>query len=114
MTAPLPPPGWYLDPRGANAQRYFDGTQWTDRVAQQPQPPLPPPRRFVIMAIAGPLTALVTFILMQLAFGAGSHEGSWTQSLQMLGFVFFVLWLASIVATIVGIIALIVRSVRQP
>jgi hypothetical protein len=31
MTAPPPPPpGWYPDPGGANTQRYFDGTKWTD------------------------------------------------------------------------------------
>lgn len=24
----LPPPGWYPDPSGARAQRYWDGTRW--------------------------------------------------------------------------------------
>ena len=33
MTAPLPPPGWYPDPGGANTQRYFDGTKRTDQLA---------------------------------------------------------------------------------
>jgi Protein of unknown function (DUF2510) len=33
VTAPLPPPGWYPDPGGANTQRYFDGTEWTDQLA---------------------------------------------------------------------------------
>ncbi|MGH9187325.1 MAG: DUF2510 domain-containing protein, partial [Acidimicrobiales bacterium] len=25
-------PGWYPDPTGRNAQRYFDGNNWTDQV----------------------------------------------------------------------------------
>ncbi|HWS91093.1 MAG TPA: DUF2510 domain-containing protein [Mycobacterium sp.] len=71
MTAALPPAGWYPDPGGANTQRYFDGTEWTDQLAPFNPPsgpgPLPPPkwqpkrpgpakspRPFVIMAIAGP------------------------------------------------------------
>lgn len=37
MTEPNPPAGWYPDPDGAGGQRYFDGTQWTDRT-----PPPPP------------------------------------------------------------------------
>ena len=78
MTAPLPPPGWYPDPGGANTQRYFDGAKWTDQLAPfnppSGPPPLPPskwqrkrpgraksPWPFVIMAIARPPTAIVTF-----------------------------------------------------
>ena len=41
-----PPPGWYPDPSGAQAQRYWDGRQWTASM----QPPqqygtgeMPPP-----------------------------------------------------------------------
>ena len=56
MTAP--PPGWYPDPNGAPAQRYFDGTKWTDQLAPLSTPPivapsqgpLPPPRS---AAVAG-------------------------------------------------------------
>jgi TM2 domain-containing membrane protein YozV len=55
---PPPPPGWYPDPNGAPAQRYFDGTKWTDQLAPlstppivaQSQGPLPPPRS---AAVAG-------------------------------------------------------------
>jgi len=130
MTAPLPPPGWYPDPGGANTQRYFDGAKWTDQLAPfnppSGPPPLPPskwqrkrpgpaksPWPFVIMAIAGPPTAIVTFVLMQLAFGAADSAGSPTLLFQIVGFVLFLVWLASIAATIVGIVGAIVRSVRQ-
>ncbi|MGF2944206.1 hypothetical protein [Mycobacterium sp. HUMS_1102779] len=65
------------------------------------------------MAIAGPVIALVSFILMQLAFGAADSGGSGTLLFQILGFVLFLVWLASIPATIVGIIVAIVRSVGQ-
>jgi hypothetical protein len=32
-SAPPPPPrpGWYRDPEGGKAQRYFDGTNWTNK-----------------------------------------------------------------------------------
>ena len=55
------PPGWHPDPRGRHQHRYWDGTQWTDHVAddgvtatdpvsrvQPPEPPAedePPPLR---------------------------------------------------------------------
>ena len=60
MTAPLPPPGWYPDPNGAPAQRYFDGTKWTDQLAPVSPPvafytpvqgPLPPPKSAVPAAL---------------------------------------------------------------
>lgn len=30
---PLPPPGWYRDPYGMAAQRWWDGSKWTERTA---------------------------------------------------------------------------------
>jgi TM2 domain-containing membrane protein YozV len=63
---PPPGPGWYPDPSGAPAQRYFDGTKWTEQLAPlstptvghpQVQGPLPPPKS---AAAAG---------LLQLFFG---------------------------------------------
>lgn len=42
---PAPPPGWYPDPAGSGAQRYFDGTNWGPLapVSNPPQdtPPAP-------------------------------------------------------------------------
>lgn len=40
-------PGWYPDPNGMPADRYWDGTQWGDQTrpqAPRPTPPPPPPR----------------------------------------------------------------------
>ncbi len=31
--SPTPPPGWYRDPRGEAAKRYWDGQGWTDSVS---------------------------------------------------------------------------------
>jgi uncharacterized RDD family membrane protein YckC len=40
----LPPRGWYPDPSGQGALRWWDGTAWTQHVAQAPpQPPPQPP-----------------------------------------------------------------------
>jgi hypothetical protein len=36
-----PQADWYPDPQGAELQRYWDGTRWTD--ATRPLPPAPPP-----------------------------------------------------------------------
>jgi hypothetical protein len=44
--APTAPAGWYADPLGGQDQRYWDGTQWTDRVQsfQSGQPRATPDR----------------------------------------------------------------------
>jgi hypothetical protein len=42
---PGAPPGWYADPAGGPAQRWWDGYAWTEATvlpAQPPPPPLPP------------------------------------------------------------------------
>ena len=31
--APGPQPGWYPDPEGSHAHRYWDGTRWTDALS---------------------------------------------------------------------------------
>jgi uncharacterized membrane protein YccF (DUF307 family) len=46
-------------------------------------------------------------------FGAANSVGSGALWFQVVGFVLFLVWLASIVATIVGIIGTVVRSVRH-
>ncbi|MCV7353466.1 DUF2510 domain-containing protein [Mycobacterium parmense] len=35
---PMPAAGWYPDPSGANAMRYWDGGAWTPSLAPMPQP----------------------------------------------------------------------------
>ncbi|WP_319436266.1 hypothetical protein [Mycobacterium sp. RTGN5] len=54
----------------------------------------------------------MTFVLMQLAFGAATG-GSNSLLFEIVGFVLFAMWLASVVATIVGIIGVVVWGVRQ-
>ena len=46
MTQSAPPPGWYPDPAGGGAPRWWDGTDWAGP-APQPQP-TPGPRRSVL------------------------------------------------------------------
>ncbi|MDZ4267055.1 MAG: DUF4352 domain-containing protein [Mycobacterium sp.] len=50
-------PGWYADPSGAPGQRYFDGSQWTDR-APEDQPPKKSKKRWVLV---GGVLALIVF-----------------------------------------------------
>jgi hypothetical protein len=122
LSTPQPPPprpGWYPDPGGAHAHRYFDGQRWTDQLAPfstSTPPPLRParaakPKRpFVILAIAGPVVGLVTFILMQLSFGAAA-DGSLL--FNIIGFALFAVWLACILATLVGIVGVVVRLAQD-
>jgi hypothetical protein len=69
MTAPLPPPGWYPDPGGANTRRYFDGTKWTDPEGYTPlsQPPYfgstpTPPRPRNGLGIASLVLGIIAFL----------------------------------------------------
>lgn len=57
MTTSAPLPGWYPDPSGAPAQRYFDGRQWTHHAL----PPAPPPSIVInntVVVTTGPNHAL--------------------------------------------------------
>ncbi len=56
-----PPPGWYVDPKGSNGERWWDGNQWTEhlRVGGQPPPvsasaqPQPPPIDLLDVVLKG-------------------------------------------------------------
>lgn len=43
MSSPPPPPGWYPDPAGTPASRWWDGQAWTDHLQQPQQAPPPQP-----------------------------------------------------------------------
>jgi urea transporter len=70
------------------------------------------PRPFAILAIGGPIVGFVTFILMQLSFTAAT-DGSFALIFEIIGLALFVVWLACIVATVVGIIGVIVRLAQN-
>jgi len=36
---PVPPAGWYPDPGGGPAQRYWDGARWTEQTTSTPSSP---------------------------------------------------------------------------
>lgn len=116
MTTPSPsqPPGWYPDPAGSGLQRYWDGARWgpMSAPAAPPRPPAKSPRAFVILLIASFFTGVVTFILMQLAFGAASN-GDGALVFEVVGFALFIVWLACVVAFLVGLIGAIIRLVQQ-
>ena len=42
-TEPTVPPGWYADPFGRFAHRYYDGARWTDQVARDGVTGVDPP-----------------------------------------------------------------------
>jgi hypothetical protein len=127
VTTPPPPKpgsGWYPDPGGAaNTQRYFDGTEWTDQLAPLSTPAIQGPTSwpgqhvppgqakhvlaFQLCAIVSPVVAIVSYVAMQLAFGADEAF------FEVLGFAIFVVFIASIVATVFGIVMLIVGRGRQ-
>jgi hypothetical protein len=41
MTSPLPAAGWYPDPAGGTARRYWNGSHWTDHFAADDAAPAP-------------------------------------------------------------------------
>ena len=79
-------------------------------VMPQPRRPLTAaksPRKFVLLAIGSAVACFIAFILMQLAFGVGGSAG--VLAFEILGFVLFVLFLASAATTLVGIIGMLLR-----
>lgn len=76
MTAAGPEPGWYVDPDGADGQRYWNGSEWTEhrkatglaapepvpvRVVKPKRGPLPKPA-IIAIAVAF-LGGLIWFVL---------------------------------------------------
>lgn len=43
QTPQLPPAGWYPDPAGSEAERYWDGVAWSQATRDVPAPTSPPP-----------------------------------------------------------------------
>jgi hypothetical protein len=73
-------PGWFPDPSGAPAQRYFDGQQWTENRA--PAAP-PPPKKskawlWVLLAIFGVI--LLFFVGCSVLIGTAIHDAATTGS----------------------------------
>ena len=83
----LPPSGWYADPSGAHASRWWDGAGWTDHVRPEPPaddpPPLPAhlesslplgasgrPRGMTLVAVAALVVGLVATVVVGLRNGA--------------------------------------------
>lgn len=63
MTAPKPPPGWYPDPNGGSAQRYWDGSKWTN-LPPPPPPAAPRPRsRFTPLKVLAIIAAVIIALI---------------------------------------------------
>lgn len=92
---------------------------WTDQLAPfNSPPPRPPgrpggksPRPFVLLLSGSVLAGFVAFILMQLAFGAADNGAALL--FEIVGFALFIVWLASIVGFIVGLVGIIVRLAQR-
>lgn len=69
QNAPAPKAGWYLDPDGANTQRYWDGSTWTDQLAPMtestasPQKPARSDAVFALRLVAGIVSAVLALDL---------------------------------------------------
>jgi len=77
-SGPFAPAGWYEDPSGEHASRYWDGSAWTDHVSEVPPAPSggaadrkssAPVLRFVVSLVGLLLVASIASALMFAAFG---------------------------------------------
>lgn len=77
-SGPFAPAGWYEDPSGEHASRYWDGGAWTDHVSEVPPTPGGGPAgrksgapvlRFVVSLVGLLLVASIASALMFAAFG---------------------------------------------
>ena len=82
MNQPSPSPGWYPDPDGGPALRWFNGTDWTYQYqapTQQFAPPPPAERRFTIhygFVLLAAFSLLGTVIPTTIMFAAAGDTGS--------------------------------------
>jgi hypothetical protein len=96
-----PPPGWYPDPANAAAQRYWDGSAWTQQIAAGVQPTQPSvPTGLVIGGyVSAVLVPLLGFILGFVAIkkheGTGTNHGVWIIVTAVSMFVLYFLMLAA-------------------
>ena len=63
-------------------------------------------RLFLLFAVVSSFVAIVSFVAMQLAFGAD------TLAFEFVGFALFAVFLASLVTTVVGVVGAIVKAGR--
>ena len=75
-TPTIAPAGWYLDPTRRHQNRYWNGTEWTDQVADggvtatdspQLQPPAPTKEHVGYLAVAVPVTRVAALMIAQIA-----------------------------------------------
>ena len=96
MTETMQPvaPGWYPDPQGHHEHRYWDGSRWTDEVADrgvetsEPLPPAPPaptvapassrrrPWTVVVLVLAALALAFAGFVVLRGGDDGGAPEPS--------------------------------------
>ena len=56
------PAGWHPDPRGRHEHRYWDGTQWTDHVADQGRMSIDPVAEVLDMVLRSEIVDAMTVI----------------------------------------------------
>jgi len=89
-TSSWPPPvpaGWYPDPHGAPAQRWWDGTRWSAQTA--PQPGYPPYGSTTVVTVAAPKSVGVAFLLTFFFGPLGMFYSTVSGALMMLGIAIF-------------------------
>lgn len=66
------PPGWYPDPEHPGAQRYWDGSQWTENRAPGAAPKLPTNGKATASLVLGILGLAILYVIgpiLALVFG---------------------------------------------